>query len=227
MKIYQVGGSIRDSVLGIPSKDRDFVMEASLQEMEKYLSSFNYKILHSKPEFLTMRVQISSKEVVDFTSCRDEGNYDGRSPKKVTEATLETDLSRRDFTINALAQEVYPDTLLPNGEIIDLFDGLECLKTRTLKFIGNPQDRLKEDGLRWLRAIRFCVTKNLQMHNETYSALQEAPREVLHAVSEDRIKDELNRCFVFSVEETLKWLNYFPTYWLKDRIWLKATLEDK
>lgn len=226
MKIYLVGGAVRDTLLGLKSKDNDYVCECSFSELKEYLSTLDVEVLHEKPEFLTMRVRKKSGEVVDFACCRSEMDYDGRRPGTVLETNLLTDLSRRDFTVNAMALEV-DENFEPTGKIIDQFGGLEDLKTRTLRFVGNGDQRVEEDGLRWLRALRFVITKNFEPSSLTSLILTNPHKEVLDKVSVERIREELYRCFKHDTLETLKWLNKMPPYWMKDGLWLVPTLEAK
>lgn len=228
-KIYAVGGFVRDHLLNVKSKDRDYMVEASYAEMIEFLvGDCGYTIVHEKPEFLTARVRIPTGEVVDFACCRQEGDYDGRRPGSVEVTNLHGDLSRRDFTINAMAWEVDPVTFEPIGELIDPFGGRKDLENKILRFVGLPYKRLEEDGLRWLRAIRFIITKGLKPNCDADIVIfHDVPPDVLKNVSVERIKDELDKCFKFDTIKTLSILNQLPSYWLKDGLWLKATLEEK
>ncbi len=102
VKIYLVGGSIRDQLLGLKSKDLDYAVEAgSYEEMRDYIKE-NGKIFLETPEYLTIRAHLKNGEPADFVLCRKDGEYsDGRRPDKVTPGTLYDDLARRDFTVNA------------------------------------------------------------------------------------------------------------------------------
>lgn len=226
-KIYLVGGSLRDLLMGKKSKDKDYVVECSFEELKDLCIGYGYTILHEKPEFLTLRVRIPSKEVVDFVCCREEHDYDGRRPSKVSTSNIQADLGRRDFTVNAIAVEVDPTTFEPIGDFIDPYGGQEDIKSSSLRFVGDPLLRLEEDGLRWLRAIRFWITKDLTPTKETKDHLYHPPQEVLDKVSVERIREELEKCFKHDTELTLTILNMVPNYWLKGGIWLKPVLEEK
>ncbi len=233
MKIYLVGGYVRDLLLGVPSKDQDYVCECSFDELRDHLVSLGVEILHEKPEFLTMRVRKKDGVVVDFACCRSEMDYDGRRPGTVLTTNLLTDLGRRDFTVNAMAMEV-DENFEPTGVIIDPFDGQTDLQNRVLRFVGKPKDRIEEDGLRWLRAIRFCITKGFQLHS-TYNFDLDNPdtdmivnfleTDPLTKVSVERIREELYKCFKHDTLRTMKWLYVLPPYWMKDGLWLVPTLE--
>ena len=111
MKIYQVGGSVRDEFLNIKSKDIDYAVEAdSFGDMRKYMIDNGYNIFLETPQYFTIRAKFPDSHecnhlVADFALCRIDGQYsDGRRPDKVHRATIHEDLSRRDFTINAIAK---------------------------------------------------------------------------------------------------------------------------
>ena len=227
MKLFLVGGSLRDRLLGANSKDLDYMVEASFEDMKEFVIKNGYIVLHEKPEFLTLRVKIPTGKVVDFACCRTEGDYDGRRPGTVAVTDLNSDLSRRDFTINAMAWEVDPQTFETIGEIIDPFGGKEHLYLKHLSFVGSPQKRFEEDGLRWLRAIRFIITKGLDPLMSTEEALQNATLETMKKVSVERIREELEKCFRYDSFLTMKTFLEYPPLWNVEGLWLKPTLEQK
>jgi len=224
--MYLVGGTIRDLLLGLKPKDFDYVCECSFAELREYLTSIGLTIIHEKEEFLTMRVQRPDKLVVDFTCCRSEGDYDGRRPGYVNLATIEEDLSRRDFTINAMAQRV-DENLQPYGEIIDPFNGMQDLQMRCLQFVGEPEERLKEDGLRWFRMLRFLITKDLSATFAVSNLLWHINcTNYIEGVSQERIREELHRCFKHNTMLTLAMLYNVPTKWLRPGMWLMPTTKE-
>lgn len=208
MKIYEVGGCVRDDLLGTPSKDVDFVMLAnSFAEMRQYLVDAGFKIFIEKPEMVTIRCSIpphhplrSRTKDADFVLARkDSLTGDGRRPDYVEPGTLADDLARRDFTVNALARD--PETL----EIIDHHNGLLDLEKRVLRFVGDPVQRIKEDGLRVLRGFRFALTKNFEPEKQTWDALcSPVAVEMLHKVHTDRIADEIDKMFRFDSIKALR-----------------------
>jgi len=144
------------------------------------------------------------------------------------------DLARRDFTVNAMAREVDPETLEPIGDLIDPFDGRKDLLHRRLKCVGETSHRLNEDGLRILRAARFAVTKELVLeiglsrclHNEVWW------RWVDGTVSIERIREEIQKMTKHSTVGTLRFLQHHCHPIAIDvlfhgRMWLKPTLEKK
>ncbi|MBQ1722092.1 MAG: polynucleotide adenylyltransferase, partial [Lachnospiraceae bacterium] len=144
---YVVGGCVRDSVLGRNPADWDITTDALPEEVKAIFPvTIDTGIEHGT---VTVRIKHVSYEV---TTYRIDGDYeDGRHPKDVTfTRSLEEDLKRRDFTINAMA---YNDT----DGLVDLFGGLEDLKAGVVRAVGNPTERFSEDALRMLRALRFSA----------------------------------------------------------------------
>lgn len=218
-KVYEVGGCVRDSILSIPSKDVDFVVVApSYDVMRAYLVEEGFKIYIEKPEYVTIRcnvpaghpLRVRTKDA-DFVLARKDGpSSDGRRPDYVEPGTLLDDLSRRDFTINAIARDPY------TNELVDPFHGVEDLKTRTLRFVGNPYDRIREDGLRVMRGIRFSITKNLSLECDTEQALYSVlAATMLNCVSIERIREELEKMLAHDTLLSLTVLAGLPQYLLE------------
>ena len=239
-QFYEVGGCVRDDLLGIESKDIDFSVVAqpdlfssaadAFSALEAHLTDQGFKIFESRPEFFTIRAQVPSDHVLfgrtrvaDFVLARKDGPYsDGRRPDYVLPGTLEDDLARRDFTVNALARTV-------DGEIVDLFGGLYDLKFARLQFVGEPKDRIQEDGLRVIRALRFQITKGFRLGTLTASALHsEFAAESLRRVSVERIREELTKMFRADTLATLALFRDLPPHLLeamfRDGLRLDATL---
>lgn len=236
MKIYEVGGAVRDSILGIKSNDIDFAVEAgSFEEMERGLTEEGFKIFISKPQYLTVRASPPARSKLaamtksaDFVLCRkDSSTGDGRRPDYVEPGTILEDLARRDFTMNAIARDPATD------ELLDPHNGTADLKERILRFVGDPMQRIREDGLRVLRAFRFMVCMNLNVaDDETEEALMSLDAvDMLHKVSVERIRDELNKMFAHSTEKSVRLLAILPRETtqaiFRHGLWLKATLEEK
>lgn len=207
VRMFEVGGCVRDELLGLTSKDVDFVCEApSFEAMEQHLIDLKLKIFLSKPQFATIRCGVPKRHILrdrckdaDFVLARKDGpTLDGRRPEFVEEGTLADDLARRDFTINALAR--CPDS----GQVIDHHGGLEDLQNRILRFVGDPVERIKEDGLRVLRGFRFAVTKDLTFDPLTRAALHsEVAVDMLGCVSLERVREELEKMFSHSTTDSL------------------------
>lgn len=209
IKVYAVGGSIRDELLGLQPKDLDYAVEAeSWAEFKAWVESTHEKVFLEKPEFLTIRALKASGDVRDYVMCRKDGIYsDSRHPDSVEIGSIYEDLARRDFTANALAREF---EVLPNGElnksgrIIDLFGGATDIQNRILRCVGNPKHRFSEDPLRLLRAIRFMITKEMNLSWEIQDELNDKSwANKLKDISRDRVREELERCFKFNSLATM------------------------
>ncbi len=159
---YFVGGSVRDTVLGLDIHDVDIASSAYPAEIKKiFKHTVDTGIEHG-----TVMV-LDHGNGYEITTFRTESGYqDYRRPDKVTFVrSLAEDLKRRDFTINALAMK-------ENGEIIDLFDGLTDLKNNLIKAVGNPEERFHEDALRMMRAVRFASKLDFMVEVNTLNAIK-------------------------------------------------------
>lgn len=207
---YEVGGAIRDELLGIPLdeiKDIDFAVEAeSYEDMKDDLLKKGVEIFLETPDYFTIRGRIPSDstewrcpgKAVDFVLCRKEHGYsDGRRPDEVYVGSIYDDLQRRDFTVNSCARG-------SDGTILDPHGGQIDLKQNLLRCVGSAEDRFKEDALRALRAIRFAITKGFTVDLEIHAAFRSSwLPELMKNISGDRKRDELMRCFKFSNVETI------------------------
>jgi tRNA nucleotidyltransferase/poly(A) polymerase len=201
--ILEVGGFVRDELLGIRSKDRDctvvisgagpITVEQGFTILRDHLVSEGFTIFVETPEHATIRAHPPERGALpaDFVLARREGPYsDGRRPDWVEIGTLADDLDRRDFTVNALARRV--DT----GEIIDRHDGITDLHNRVLRFVGDPAQRIREDALRVVRALRFVVTKGFTLDPASWEAINDdTVPELLAGISEERRDAELRTAF--------------------------------
>lgn len=226
IRIFEVGGCVRDEILGVPSNDVDFAMEApSFQAMKDYMESKNFKIFLETPEFFTIRARFPTNNLVaDFVLCRKESGYsNNRHPDLVEPGTIYDDLSRRDFTINAIAKS------LESGEFLDPHNGIEDLKNRILRTVGDPRDRFNEDSLRILRALRFSITKSLVIDPSIWQALKYFNPEILASVSTERKREELTKMFKADSLASIRLINKLPdglqSAIFENNLWLKATLE--
>ena len=177
---YAVGGCVRDSVLAKKPQDWDITTSAKPEEIKKlFLRTVDTGIEHG-----TVTVLIG-KDSFEVTTYRLDGAYeDGRHPKEVVfTASLEEDLKRRDFTINAMA---YNDEV----RLVDLFGGMKDLNHHMIRCVGDPMERFSEDALRILRAIRFSAQLAFPIEEKTAEAIKElAP--TLEKISAERIQAEL------------------------------------
>lgn len=187
--LYIVGGAVRDHFLGTKNSDFDFCTDALPQQV---VAMFR-KVIPTgiKHGTVTVLYKGASYEVTTF---RSESDYtDSRHPDKVTYITdLHGDLSRRDFTINALAADC------TTGDVTDDFDGLGDLKAGLVKAIGDPLERFKEDALRLMRLARFCSKLGFRPEPETFQAAKELAHTIAN-VSQERIYDELSKILMTPV----------------------------
>jgi tRNA nucleotidyltransferase/poly(A) polymerase len=215
----EVGGAVRDKFLGVDSKDVDFVAipqdpswfvdaDAAFMFLCTHLRLKGFKVFLETPEFFTVRAQVPDdhplKErtnVADFVLARKDGpSSDGRHPDFVLPGTLMDDLQRRDFTVNAMA--------ILDGELVDPFGGREDLDNRLIRFVGNPTDRIAEDGLRVMRALRFHITKGFNIEGQTWDAVNsDFAAQMLNKVSVERIRVELEKMFLFDTVLTMETLS--------------------
>lgn len=237
-KIYEVGGTVRDQILGLKSKDVDFVMVTdSFESMRAYILSEGFDIYLEKPEYVTIRAGVPKDHPLrarcrdaDFVLARKDGpSTDGRRPDYVEAGTLEDDLARRDFTVNALALDPY------TKEIVDPHNGRKDLEDRVLRFVGDPMRRVKEDGLRVLRGFRFMITKGLRPETETALTLRSrVAADMLSSVSLNRVREEMEKMVAFDTLATLKLFKTLSEYTLEaifredqgKKLRLSATLKD-
>jgi tRNA nucleotidyltransferase (CCA-adding enzyme) len=176
---YFVGGSVRDTILGHPIHDVDIATSAFPAEIkELFPRTIDLGIEHG-----TVLV-LWGEEQYEITTFRTEEAYqDFRRPDKVSFVrSLSEDLKRRDFTINAFA-------LNKEGEVIDLFDGLEDLQTQTLRAVGQPQERFHEDALRMMRGLRFVSQLGFELEPRTFAAIYDN-HQLLAKISVERITIE-------------------------------------
>ena len=182
---YAVGGCVRDAILGREPEDWDITTNARPEEVKGlFRRTVDTGIAHG-----TVTVMLGS-DGFEVTTYRQDGDYsDHRHPDAVVfTASLEEDLKRRDFTINAMAYR-------PETGLVDLFGGREDLEKRIIRCVGDPRERFDEDALRIMRALRFSAQLGFAIAPETREAIREfAPR--LQLISRERIRVELVKLLV-------------------------------
>lgn len=182
---YAVGGCVRDSILGREPDDWDITTSATpLETKALFKRTFDTGIEHG-----TITVLLD-KDAFEVTTYRVDGKYeDSRHPKEVTfTRSLKEDLLRRDFTINAMA---YND----EKGLVDIFGGIRDLKNKTIRCVGNAEERFGEDALRILRAVRFAAQLGFEIEKETQKGIVKlAP--TLANISAERIQVELVKMLV-------------------------------
>lgn len=180
---FLVGGALRNYYAHLEPSDFDFATDASPDEV---INIFN-NVIPTGIKHGTVTV-IFKGEHYEVTTFRIESDYsNARHPDSIVySSSIYEDLKRRDFTINALALN------MDNGELIDPHNGLDDIKYRIIRAIGNPVDRFNEDGLRLMRACRFTSQLNFSLENETLTAMTVCRQNILK-VSMERIRDEIIR----------------------------------
>lgn len=181
---FAVGGCVRDRLMGLTPKDYD-VTTAALPEQTKAVFA-GFRLIETGIRHGTVTVVIDDMPI-EVTTFRTEAGYsDGRHPDAVAFVpSLAEDLARRDFTVNAMA-------CAPDGTVADPFGGQADLRAQTLRCVGNPERRFREDALRILRALRFSSVLAFTVEDATAAALRRE-RELLRQVSAERIRDELTK----------------------------------
>ena len=186
---FIVGGCVRDLVRRVEPEDWDVATNARPEEIQKIFPKSFYS-----NQFFTVTVQTNSKnprlKEIEITTFRQEAKYtDKRHPDEIKFAkTIEEDLARRDFTVNALALEMAND----KWQIIDLFQGQKDLRKKIIRSVGIAEERFNEDALRILRAVRFAITfgEGWRIEEKTAKAIEKNSF-WLQAISKERIREEL------------------------------------
>lgn len=239
---YEVGGKVRDELLGLKSKDVDYVAVPNEKLLNTYstaaemftvlanhLAIEKFEIFLQTSACYTIRAKFPKHHkyqgIADFVMARKELGYiTGTRTPIIKPGTLYDDLERRDFTINAMAKG-------EDGKVIDYFNGLDHINSKLLITPIDTSITFDDDPLRILRAIRFAITKDfiipMNMHeiilNYDYT-------NKMNIVSIDRIREELYKCFKHNTELTIEYLNMFPAlkrYIFKNNIlWLKPTTKN-
>ena len=179
---YLVGGCVRDSIMGRPVRDWDIATSATPVEVTR---RFRMTALTGE-KFGTVMV-VLPEGAVEVTTFRTDGEYqDGRRPANVQFVTrIDDDLSRRDFTINAMAASI-------TGEIKDIFGGIQDIENRVIRCVGDPVQRFGEDGLRMFRAFRLRAELGFTIDSNTLLAIGRSS-DMARPISAERIRVELER----------------------------------
>ena len=184
-KAYLVGGAVRDIFLHKKPHDFDVATNATPQDVMKLFRT----VIPTGFEHGTVTVHFNGLEI-EVTTFRTESGYsDGRHPDRVNyAATIEEDLSRRDFTINAIAAD------LKNGKVVDPFGGRKDIKRKIIRTVGKPQERFLEDGLRPIRALRFATKLGFSIEKYTYSEIfKDNIKQKIKSISIERFRDEFEK----------------------------------
>ncbi len=241
-QIFKVGGCVRDGILGIESKDIDFTfvldnIDRSVEEgfsiMEQWLEHKGFTIFLSTPEMFTIRAKFPKGDlneglVADFVLARKEIGYKPGTRQPILElGTLEDDLLRRDFTLNAMAVDY-------DGNLIDPFGGRGHLESRLLITPLPAEQTMMDDPLRFLRALRFSITKGFSIHESTFRAMEQPDilKKLEKVVSAERIREEVLKMMKHDTVATLelfvrveKRIPGFTKLVFDRGLWLKPTFE--
>lgn len=189
-EIYIVGGAVRDLLSKRFVDDWDFTTNATPEEIQKLFPDSFYDNV-----FGTVGItHESSPNPYEITTFRTEGGYsDARRPDKVRWGkSLDEDLKRRDFTINAMALRLVSlaQGKLSDFKLIDLYDGQKDLKAKIIRAVGNPNKRLGEDALRMMRAVRIAAELGFTIEEETFKAIKRNTG-LINKIAKERVRDEL------------------------------------
>jgi tRNA nucleotidyltransferase/poly(A) polymerase len=242
-KIFKVGGCVRDQLLDVHSKDIDFTfvldeldktVEEGFQGMTEWMTREGFEIFLSTPDCFTIRAKFpkgseNEKLVADFVMARKEIGYvEGTRKPILVLGTLEDDLIRRDFTLNAMAED-------EDGNLIDLFGGKEDLERRLLRTPLPAKQTMMDDPLRIMRALRFKITKGFSIADDIWLAMMQPDilDKLRTTVSPERIREELLKMMKHNTPETIRLLNLVDTRSIPGFIdlvferglWLKPTFE--
>lgn len=240
---FAVGGAVRDEILGIKSKDIDYVavpdpnrfpprkdIHLVFEALVNYLKQTGFEMFLITAKMLTIRARFPTSHkfagtTADFVLARKEIGYiEGTREPIVVIGTLDDDLRRRDFTVNAIAKNEH-------GLLYDPFGGIDDIKAGILHTPISGNITFADDPLRILRAIRFSVTKGFLIDYEISEILKQFDYEnQFSCVSEERIREELTKCFKHNTWDTLLLLEEYRelrSYIFKrTKLWLKPTNEE-
>ena len=197
---YPVGGCVRDSLMGIPPHDWDVAVTTVPETTVALCKAAGYRTIPTGIQHGTISVLLplsgdpadreGAYELIECTTCRTEGGYtDGRHPDAVAfTGLIEDDLSRRDFTVNAMAFSHGEEGLA----VLDLFGGQDDLQKGIIRAVGDPDTRFTEDALRLMRGVRFAVKLGFTIEENTYAAMCRCA-EGLSRISRERISEEFQK----------------------------------
>lgn len=188
-QVYLVGGAVRDIFLNKKEDDWDIATDATPEQVSRLFK----RIIPTGIEHGTVTIPFRGKMIECTTFRTEQGFSDGRRPDSVSFAgSIEEDLSRRDFTMNAVAVS------LPEGCVVDPYNGRVDIKNGIIRSVGNAWERFAEDGLRPLRAVRFASQLGFSIENTTLAAISPA-LPVTARVATERVRDELIKLLVAPV----------------------------
>lgn len=197
---FAVGGYIRDILLGKTPSDIDLATNAKPQTVLEIFNSINeFKVYDVGGEkFGTVIISNNNlKTSLEITTYRKDINCDGRKATIEFSDSIYEDLSRRDFTINALAMN------LLTGKVIDPYNGISHIKSKHIETVGNPYERFKEDYLRMLRACRFmALDKDMSIEHKTFNAIKDLAENTTK-ISPERVRMEIMKAMSYPIPSNM------------------------
>ncbi|MFA5894668.1 MAG: HD domain-containing protein [Candidatus Shapirobacteria bacterium] len=180
-QIFVVGGAVRDLLLNREVKDWDFATNITPDEMKKLFPKNSF----CENVYGTFSIVLRGGEIFEVTTYRTEREYtDSRHPDKVEWGkTINEDLKRRDFTINAMAVDI-------NGQLIDIYGGKDDIQQKLIRAVGIADERFKEDALRMMRAVRIACQIEFVIEEKTFEAMQ-INAESINKIAGERVREEL------------------------------------
>lgn len=190
-KAYIVGGSLRDLIMGIAPRDWDITTNAKPEEIIALFPKTFYENKFGTVGVVNETTEDPTLRTVEITPFRKEGIYsDSRHPDKVEFIdSVEEDLKRRDFTINSIAGQIRDNVI---ASLIDPFEGVKDIKAKTIRAVGDPTTRFKEDALRMMRGVRFVSQLGFMIESQTNRAIVSCVTDIKN-VSHERVRDEFNK----------------------------------
>ena len=213
-ELYIVGGAVRDTLLGKPIKDYDLATDLPAPKVAKLLDDNGIRNIGTGAEFGVINAFIGDEEYEIATFRVDSKEGDGRRPDSVTFTDIETDVKRRDLTINALFYDI------GTKEIIDLVGGIDDIKNGVVRTVGEPKERFSEDRLRILRAIRFAARVGSNLDSSIDKQLKVDSS--LEGISAERIRDEFIKG-IKSAKSVKQFLGLLNRYGLFDWVFKGLT----
>lgn len=241
-QIFEVGGCVRDEIIGVHTKDIDFTyvvndkslsVEQGFSNMKEHLANEGFKTFLETPDCFTIRAMFPKDHehkglVADFVMARKEVGYiPGTRRPNLELGSLHDDLSRRDFTVNAIAKSL-------TGEIIDPFNGRQDIERKVLVTPLDPTVTFLDDPLRVLRGLRFSITKGFELDITCLNTMFQPPviDKLTDVVSGERIREELTKMFKHDSVRSLRLLSdvdklnpKFTKAIFKEGIWLMPTMK--
>ena len=208
-RAYLVGGCVRDILLNKKPKDWDIATNARPEEIQAIFTDSIYEnkfgtvavktaaLKEGEPRLEDRDSEDPTLKVVEITTFRIEGKYsDKRHPDEIKFAkTINEDLSRRDFTINAIALNLKSQISNLKSNLVDPFNGQKDLEEKTIRTVGKPNERFSEDALRLIRAVRFAAELDFGIEKETLKAI-EKHADLINVVAKERVRDEFIKLII-------------------------------